>query len=293
MAPVPPPGVPLRRAALGLALALGCAAPAGAAEQPRTTHLEAVGSEDVRGAVTADEALALARDKARREAIRRACGTLVSAALTSVVAQQGDQTQSLTVSEASTRDEGIVIGEAWEPVQSVTLTDPATRTPFFRYTVRGRFEVAPLPEADTSLAVKLALGRQELVAGQDTLSFTVQPSEQVFAMVFNLAADEKVYPIYPNAHVKEPLRLPGQAATQLPREADPIVLRPQPAKGHKQDLERIRVIVSRRQLSPPAWGPDGAIELAEFFRWQHQRLRQEAFAQAEATYRVRAPGAGR
>jgi hypothetical protein len=207
-----------------------------------------------------------------------------------VVTQTNDAANSLTVSEASVAEEGIVIGEEWSPVQAETLKDPGTRLPFIRYTVKGQFEIAPLPEGDSSLSIRLTLNRKQLIAGQDTLVMNVEPSEPVYAMVFNLAADERVYPIYPNEHLKTPLQLPGRVPTQLPREADPIVLRPQPAKGPKRSIERLRVIASRKPIAPPHWGRAGNLELHEFFRWQHKQLRLEAFAQADAVYEVRSPG---
>jgi hypothetical protein len=276
--------------ALGLALAFVSAA---RADEAPTRWIKVEGSADVRGAVTQEEALARARDEARLEAVRRALGTAVNAATTAAVSERGGSLTSLTVSEVSTVEAGIVISEEWGPPKSMTETDPSTKVPYMRYVVSGRFEVAPLPAPDGGLSVQLSLNRQQLVAGQDLLSLTVKPNEDVYALVFNLAADEKVYPIYPNARLSEALRLPGNRETQLPREKDPIVLRPQPAKGHKRDLERVRVIVSRKPLAPPPWGSDGAVDLPTFFRWQHQKLRDEAWAQAERTYEVRLPDASR
>jgi hypothetical protein len=267
--------------------------PVAQGEEVRTGWVDGQGQADVRGAVTQEEALSKARDEARLDAVRRASGTYIKSATTVAVSQRGDSATSLTVSETSVAESGIVISERWELPKPYTETDPSSKVPYLRYVVSGRFEVAPLPVADDSLSVQLSLNRQQLVAGHDTLTLSVQPTEDVYALVFNLAADEKVYPIYPNARLKEPLSLPGQRTTVLPREDDPVVLRPVPAKGHKRDVERVRVIVSRKPLAPPAWGPDGAIDLPVFFRWQHQQLRTEAWAQAERTYEVRLPDAPR
>lgn len=261
-----------------------------AAAETWNKRIEASSSADVRGATTQEEALARARDEARREAVRRACGTIVKSSTTAVVTQSGDRANSLTVSEASVAEEGIVIGEDWSPVQAEKLMDPGTRLPFIRYTVTGRFEVVPLPEGDNSLSVRLTLNRKQLIAGQDTLTLNIEPSENVYVLVFNLAADEKVYPIYPNEHLKGALQLPGRVVTRLPRESDPIVLRPAPAQGHKRSIERVRVIASRKPIAPPSWGGAGSLELHEFFRWQHRQLRLESFAQADAAYEVRSPG---
>lgn len=254
-----------------------------------TKRIQASGSAECRGATTPEETIALARERARQEAVRRVCGTWVKSATSAVLSQRDGTVQNVTVSETHTSEEGLVIAEQWDKVRVDPFDDPSTKVPFVRYTVAGSFEVAPPPDADTGLSIRLQLNRRQLVAGQDTITMTVEPSEKVYAMVFNLAGDERVYPIYPNEHMKEALVLPGRTATALPREADPIVLRPQPAKGHKRSIERLQVIASRKPIAPPSWNQSGSLALPEFYRWQHRQLRLTSFVSADAVYEVHLP----
>ena len=257
-----------------------------------TVRIEASGSADCRGDVTQAEAIARARDEARLTAIRKVCGTVVQSNTTSILSVRNDQSQSLLMSEARLVDEGLVIEERWNLTQSKTLQDPSTHTDYLRYTVTGDFEVVRKPEPDNSLSVDVSLNRKQLLAGQDALTISLSSPEAVYAMVVNLAADEKVYPIYPNTQNPEPLRLKPKVQVTLPREADSFVLKPWPAPGHRRDLERIRVIVSRQPLALPAATGDGAVSLPTFFRWQHERLRKLDWTQAEAVYEVRVPESG-
>lgn len=151
---------------------------------------------------------------------------------------------------------------------------------------RGRFLFAQQPATSTSLFVKLTLNRKVYEAG-DSLTFTVQANENASLMVFNIAANRRVYLVYPNQFVHS-LPIKAGQPLQLPDPQDPFELKPAPLKGHDTDEESLVAIALRRAVEPPKMGPDGSISYKEYQQWRSRMLPPGFWRDAYQKYEVRA-----
>jgi hypothetical protein len=257
--------------AAGLALALQ--AP-GLAE---TRWVEAEGSATVSEQTAPDQAKGLALKRARARAVEQVTGLRLRDEAFQV--RLGQEPLRL-FRETHMVAGGHVVEEAVLGWKAGLLPGGANEPPVIRYTVQIRARVQTEAAATAPFSVRLALPRASLIAGE-ALTMRVYVSQPVHLHVFNLAADERVYPIYPNAYVRTLRADPGAAVT-LPAAGSAFALRPMVLPGHMHDLEAIKVVATKDPLLLP---DKSALTLAEFYQWL-LAIPPEGRAEATAEYTV-------
>ncbi|MDB5102054.1 MAG: hypothetical protein JWM80_6475 [Cyanobacteria bacterium RYN_339] len=257
-------------------LLLASASPAEAAEE---RWLETEGTATLAGDISMDRAQAAALATARRRAVEGWAGVTIEDSAYSVRSQTGlldlfRETRSVA--------SGRIVREEILRWETVAVPVGPKEPPITRLTVRLRAEVARDEVGDPAFHVGLSLDRDAFYEG-DALTLQVKATEACYPLIFNLAADGKVYQIYPNAY--RPLeRLEINAPLVLPGAGAPFKLTPRPLPGHGVDVEAIKVVALRHPVVPPE-AKAGSLGLAGLYRWL---VAIPAGERAEATteYRV-------
>lgn len=239
---------------------------------------------DVRG-ITPEEAKAKALNLARAKALQKVLGVQVRNQFISATTERRQSGEDFAFTELSTSLDGLIIDERNLTWTTSLIPGGPNEPKIQRVLVRGEFQVIAPPEQDPSFRVDLKLSRSTLVAG-DPLKFTLLSTATVHAMVFCLAADDRVYMIYPNAFRPELKLEPGNRLT-LPGTDDGIELQPQTVPGHTEDVEVLRVVALRRSFSPPELDANGSTTFKEFYRWMATLPSSEWF-KADQAYVIHA-----
>jgi hypothetical protein len=257
------------------------ALPVRAEESARWTRAE--GSYDLKGNVTETEARTRALQAAQTQAIEKAVGIEVKDRFLDVVIQRGTKETDLTKREIATLALGVVRDKrklSWN-TRVIGTGDES----FSRVSVQGEFLVAGRPRSEAPFQLRLKLPRTTVVSG-DAMNMEIATTESLHVAIFTLAADDRVYVLYPNRH-QEDLVVPKGDSLRLPSPNDPFVLQPTNLEGHREDQEVLRAIASRTALRPPAPDKDGAIALRAFYDWLYG-LEPGSWSEDMKTYTIMA-----
>jgi hypothetical protein len=264
------------RLVLALLMVATLALPARAVDE---RWLEVEGSATLAGDMTMERAQATALNNARARAVERWAGVTIEDSAYSVRSQAGLLD---LFRETHTASSGRIVQEEVLGWETRAVPVGPKEAPITRLVVRLRARVSRDEVGDPGFRVGLQLDRDAFYEG-DALSLTVKASEPCYPLVFNLAADGKVYQIYPNRYAPQQ-RLEGAAPLLLPPPDAPFKLTPRPVPGHAVDVEAIKVVALRHPADPPAARP-GELRVADLYRWlvaipAHDRT------EATAEYRV-------
>ncbi len=240
------------------------------------------GYVDVRD-ITPEEAKRKALNLARAKAMQKVLGIRVRKQFLGATTERSKGGEDFAFDELSTSLDGMILGERNLTWETSLIPGGPNEPKIQRVSVRGEFQVAEPPEQDASFRVDLKLSRSRLVAG-DSLALTLSATAPVHAMVFCMAADDRIYMIYPNPY-RQALTLEAGKRVTLPESTDGIELKPQTVPGHDEDVEVLRVIALRKPFAPPRLDANGSTSFTEFFRWM-ATLPPSQWGQADQVYTV-------
>ena len=237
------------------------------------------GHADVVGDVTQEQAKAKAMRRAQTEALRKAFGTEFRNTsflriFNGGVIVDGEMLESTA---------GIILETKPPDWSQETIAAGRDEPPFTRLGVSADFRIAPLPRANSRLAVDFDLNKRTLVSG-DPLTLNVRASDRAYLTVFNLGGDDKVYLLYPNKFRTEIVVDRGQEL-QLPGPEDPFELRPRTVAGHPLDQEIVRIVATVKPIAPPETDEDRVVSPLAYLRWLKGLPRTE-WTDAEDHYTV-------
>lgn len=266
-----------------LALVVGLCFPASALEEVWVSGCE--GQADVAGTITPEQAKHQALSMARSQALQKVSGLRVTDQFVQVMTERGREGSDFAFKEMTAVTEGIILEERHLQWSDERIVLRHGEPPLQRLHLRGDFKVAKLPPSDPDFDVSLKLNRTTLVAG-DVLNLIISASQPARLMVFNLAADDRVYMVYPNRFVSE-LTVSRNRSVTVPAPNDGFELRPRPLDGHAMDTEAVRVIATRVAVQPPKADEDGRLSLSAFYRWLYS-LPAAKWVQADQVYTIHA-----
>lgn len=233
---------------------------------------------EVEGSATVSDHVAPAQ--ARRDAMQRARARAVAQVAGLAIRDEAFQVRLgqeplRLFRETRAYASGQVVEETVLGWRADVVPNGANEPPLTRLTVKLRARVQTEQPVQAPFSVALTLPRTALASGEP-MTMRVQASQPLHLHIFNLAADDRVYRIYPNSYVRALKALPGAVLT-LPDPDSPFVLRPVLAPGHTHDLEALKVVATREPLRLPE---AESMTLAEFYAWL---LAVPADERAEAT----------
>lgn len=249
-----------------------CTIPAWAEE----TWVEIEGQATLAGNTTPDEAARDAIKRAQARAIEQVTGAIISDDAFSVRDRSGQlrlfrETKSVTTGRIT---EQAIRGWRIES-RSVRADEP----PIVTYIVNLKAKVARDEPPDPGFRVALNLSATTLRSGEE-LKLTVHTTQDAYLGLFNLAADDRVYPLYPNPHTPVLKASPNQEL-HLPLPREPFALRPRTLPGHARDTEGLKVVACKDPLRLPPLKPgDRSMSITDFYRWL---LQTPASRRAEET----------
>ena len=246
-----------------------------------------LGQALIAGDSTRAMAMAKAKEAARLQAVEKVAGTVVSNRFIDVrIVSSGGNGAEMVLREVSAFVEGFVLDSRNERWETSEVAAGSGEPPLTRIAYRADLKVAKMPTPDASFTIDLEFSRKTVVAGE-TLSLVLSATEAAYLTIFNVAADNRVYLLCPNRFRPQLLLERGEEA-RVPGPDDAFELRPKPMEGHREDVEVIRAIATRRPVSPPKESQDGTIALSSFYRWLYA-LPAGEWAEAVATYKVVLP----
>jgi len=234
------------------------------------------------GSQATEAGKAQARDAARRDAIERAMGVGVSGRVHGETTRDGRKTRQVFVNVLSARADGLALDEratTWRFVAA--LADGG-----HKYVYEASFLVAPPPPPDPTAHVELRLPHTVYRAGE-ALTFQVTSHQAATLAVVNLAADDRVYVLYPNAYTPS-LAIAANETLTLPGSADEFAIRPEPLPGHARDREAIQVVATRTWRPLPVRDAAGSMSRKAWLEWLYG-LPPRSYAAADEGYEVLAP----
>lgn len=268
----------MKRAMALIFWALVASSPANAGEDVQWVSGE--GYADVKGNMTFEQARRSALEAAREQALQRAVGLKLTDRFSEIVSQRGEKSAEFVEHAVVAESEGLVLDSnvKWQKPELISTgrDEPA----FTRLRVKAEFKIARLPASDPSFQVRLKLNRARFIAG-DMLRLEVSATENCHLYVFNIAADDMVYPIYPNPQ-RPKVWLQRGGTLILPEPKDGQVIRLFPLDGHDGDVEGVRVIAARSPLALPS---ERSFDLIQFNRWLYSLPRTQ-WVDATAAYSV-------
>ena len=251
------------------------------------------GTAEVAGDTTIEQAKQNALLKAKTEAARRAFGESIHDSFMDIIVQTGGQIFDTARRETFAEASALVI-DYTEPrfdLKPIIVPGQSGKTVHIIQVVcLADFLVIRPPNVQRTFSVDLTIAPSELVSGTP-LRLRLRSHEAVHVYVFNLAADLRVYQLYPNQYCPKLVARQGEWL-DLPASDDPFELKPRTLPGHKTDVEVLRVVASRQAVASPASEADGTIRLRRFYDWL-LGLAPGQWAQAEVTYTVHAAGKAR
>lgn len=242
------------------------------------------GQADISGGLTAEQAYTQALNGARAMAVEQAFGIEVNSAGGMIDFTANNETTEADLRKTMVRTFGLVVGERNIRKRTELVPVPSGDA-IPRVSVEGDFKVVRPPKADGSLSLQLRLGKSTLVAG-DLLELEVAADSALYLTIFNLAADHRVYILYPNEHRKEVQTVRGKRL-RLPEPSDTFALMPRTVPGHRQNAEFISAIGTRDRIAPPVADGAGTISLQAYIDWL-AKIPAGDWAEAQAAYVVHA-----
>lgn len=190
--------------------------------------------------ITAEEAHRLALENARQDAVEKACGySLQSESLVRNFSMAGDFVHAIS--------HGRVVEEKdlkWE-----TAALPADRpgrppSPVIRVSMSARV-VSETGSSDPGFTVSVEINKRDFRSGEDAV-FVVKASRDCHVTVFNLAANDSVYVLFPNPVQSENFLRAGDRL-RIPSDGYHIKVKTLP--GHDKDSETVQVIATKRDIT--------------------------------------------
>ncbi|HBN10074.1 MAG TPA: hypothetical protein DD435_16020 [Cyanobacteria bacterium UBA8530] len=245
------------------------------------TWVEVEGKAEITGNLTPEKAKVKALNQARSRAIEQVVGIEVSDE--AYFGRSGEGSLKL-FRETKAITWGRVVEEKDLRYSTENVKVKPEDSPIIFIKVRLRARVAKDNPPDPNFKVSLKLNRHNFNEGAP-LKMDIRSTQDGYLSVFNLAANDRVYVIYPNGYRQE-LAIAKNVGLELPKADDPFSIRPAPLEGHEMDVEAVKVIATRSKLDLPRVDEkNGSLSMADFYRWL---LSIPAAERAEATeeYRV-------
>jgi hypothetical protein len=251
----------LRACLLALAL-LFVAWPAALAGQV-SGWIESEGSAEIAGGTTNEQARVNALNKARTQAIAQVTGITISDE--AMMSRSGEGALKL-FRETRALVAGRVVEEKVQNWSNEFIQSRPEEPGVPVVRVKLLVKVATDDPADLTFKVQLALNKRRYSSGEPVV-MNIRSSQNAYAMVFSLGADDKVRLVVPN-DFRADLPLQADRPVSLPDQTDLFDIRPMPVAGHTSDAEAVKVVATRtRVAAPPADPKAGTISMASFYRW--------------------------
>lgn len=212
-----------------------------------TTHIDSVkGTTVLTGDVSVNQAQQQALYKAWAEAIKKACG--------------------VTISGFQSMKDGMYAGEYIEAVSNGYIMNyekldqdcdkrhrPEDDDWIWSCWVEISAEVRCI-EGNRTFSVSCELNKSAYEAGEE-LIITVNPTEKAYITVFNIAANDQVYVLYPHGYSDDLPFMANMPNQEIPNviDRDYIHFYVEPLKTHDSDVEYIKVLATKRPLDLNQW----------------------------------------
>lgn len=190
--------------------------------------------------ITAEEANSLALQRARQNAVEKACGVLVqSETLVRNFTMAGDFVHAIS--------HGRVVEEKdlhWE-TESLPPERPGSPPGVLvRVSMNARV-VSESGIADPSFSIRIGINKGEFRSGEEAV-FTIKATRDCYVTVLNLAANDSVYVLFPNVIQKNNLLKAGDSL-RIPDGGFKIRVATLP--GHQKDSEVVQVIATKQAVT--------------------------------------------
>lgn len=191
------------------------------------------------------------RDEAKARAVRQAYKNGIREALGVVVQSQSFVKDGLFAGEfVHAISYGNVIAEKMLEQKFDVWQETPDSDPVPIYYVKMELTVqAQEGEPDPGFKVDVKLNKSGFTAGEE-MWMTVRATQPCYIMVLNIAANNDIYPLFPNEHQPDHFLQPGETLEIPPKARRELGLRirVQNLPGHRQDREYIKVIATKRPI---------------------------------------------
>ena len=192
--------------------------------------------------ITQEEAEHIAKRRARLDAIEKVCGVQIhSETLVNDFVMAGDFIHAFSSGE--------VVEEKDIQWQTETLPpeNPASPpTVLLRLTMMAKVAVSE-DQPDPSFKVDCKMNRTTFQSGDEVI-FTIKPTKDCYVHIFNLAANDSVYILFPNNNFVTSNYIEAGKMVQIPGKSDiesNRSIRVSVLPGHKQDTEVVKIVATK------------------------------------------------
>lgn len=197
--------------------------------------------------ITIEQAQALAKRRARLDAIEKVCGIKLQAeTIVKDFITRGDFIHSISY--------GSVIGEKeiiWE-TEIIPQDDPSSPPVILQKVQMMALVVRVNSRPDPSFRLEVELNRTVFQSGDEAVFF-IEATKDCYITILNIAADDSVYILYPNMFQAENF-LKAHTKTEIPTPPfrgngfGQYRITVRNLRGHTEDTETIKVIATKQKL---------------------------------------------
>ena len=255
----------MARPVFAVALAVGLASTPSAAPSDAPVWQRGVGVYEKPVNQADDVAIIAVKQKAAEDAVGKVYGRSLERSMHQLTTVRDKSKSSFVYRKLSLMTNGIVIDSRKASRVDVKFhRDAKGNVNGTTFTYSADFLVRPAPVPDPNYLVNMALGSSNLYSG-DTISFDVEANKASDVLVFVLAADNRVYVVYPNAYVQA-LHLEPDRKLHVPAPGDSFEVKSYNLDGHQLDEEVLWAVATRQPVIPPH-AKDGDMAVTDFMAW--------------------------
>jgi len=198
--------------------------------------------------ITHEEAQLIAKRKARLDAIEKVCGVqLQSETLVKDFVMAGDFIHSISY--------GQVVEERniqWETENIPSQDSSSPPVVLLKIAMQARVAVSE-DKPDPSFRIESKINRSTFQSGDEAV-ITIQATQDCFITIFNIAANDSVYILFPNEHFSTPGFLKAGKKYEIPNKRDRksnMSIRVATLPGHKKDTEIVKIVATKKEIKFP------------------------------------------
>lgn len=198
--------------------------------------------------ITHEEAQLAAKRKARLDAVEKVCGIrLQSETLVKDFILAGDFIHSISY--------GQVVEEKniqWETENIPSQDGSSPPVILLKMTMQARVAISE-DKPDPSFRIESTINRSTFQSG-DEVVITIQATQDCYITLFNIAANDSVYILFPNEHFSTPGFLKSGKKYEIPNKRDRksnMSIRVAPLQGHKKDTEVVKIVATKKEIKFP------------------------------------------